>query len=65
MYVNPLSLMSKNRLDLPPIKKKENKKLTPLEKNIKKIEGEGMKELTDKLKNLNVKDTMKNIRITF
>lgn len=64
MYVNPLSLMSKNRLDLPQ-NKKENKPITNLEKNIKKIEGEGMKELTDKLKKLNVKDTMKNIRITF
>tara|TARA_E500000318_G_scaffold106454_1_gene114475 strand:- start:5911 stop:6087 length:177 start_codon:yes stop_codon:yes gene_type:complete len=58
--------MSKNKLIIKNTPKNEIKKMTPLEKNIKKtIEGEGMKELTDKLKKLNVKDTMKNIRITF
>jgi len=41
-------------------------KKTAFEKNLeKKIQGEGFKELTDKLKNMNVKDSMKNIRITF
>jgi len=64
MYVDPLSFVSKNRLDFSEIKK-EKKPISNLEKNIKIIEGDGMKELTDKLKNLNVKDTMKNIRITF
>ena len=41
-------------------------KKTAFEKNLeKKIQGEGFKELTDKLKNMNVKDSMKNVRITF
>ena len=41
-------------------------KISKFEKNLeKKIQGDGFKELTDKLKNLNVKDSMKNIRITF
>jgi hypothetical protein len=44
----------------------ETPKMSKFEKNLnRKIQGEGMKELTDKLKNLNVKDSMKNIRITF
>ena len=44
----------------------ETPKMSKFEKNLnKKIQGEGLKELTDKLKNLNVKDSMKNIRITF
>jgi len=44
----------------------EVKPKSKFEKNLeKKIQGDGFKELTDKLKNLNVKDSMKNIRITF
>jgi hypothetical protein len=43
-----------------------NPNLSKFEKNIeKKIQGDGFKELTDKLRNMSVKDSMKNIRISF
>lgn len=44
----------------------EVKPKSKFEKNLeKKIQGDGIRELVDKLKGLNVKDSMKNIRITF
>jgi|TARA_Y100000114_G_scaffold138165_1_gene140957 hypothetical protein len=47
-------------------RKIDEPKKTTFEKNLeKKIQGEGFKELTDKLKKMNVKDSMKNVRITF
>jgi len=67
--VNPRNIKN-HKANLNPIKQTklmdEKPKMSKFEKNLeKKIQGEGFKELTDKLKNLNVKDSMKNIRITF
>jgi hypothetical protein len=67
--VNPKNI-KRHKVNLNPLKNTklmdETPKMSKFEKNLnRKIQGEGLKELTDKLKNLNVKDSMKNIRITF
>jgi signal recognition particle receptor subunit beta len=57
-----------NKVDVKPkmtSEKVQSGKKSSFEKNLNKINGDGFKELTDKLKNMNVKDSMKNIRITF
>jgi len=69
LIINPTNI-KKHKVNLNPLKDTklmdERPKMSKFEKNLnKKIQGEGLKELTDKLKNLNVKDSMKNIRITF
>jgi len=67
--VNPKNIKN-HKVNLNPLKNTKlmevKPKISKFEKNLeKKIQGDGFKELTDKLKNLNVKDSMKNIRITF
>lgn len=60
--------LCKTNTNIKPLTNKtpNNPNLSKFEKNIeKKIQGDGFKELTDKLRNMSVKDSMKNIRISF
>jgi len=63
LIANP-SYLTLAKCNMKPIQKTsvaEKPKVTKFDKN---IQGKGMAELTDKLKGMTVKDTMKNIRIT-
>lgn len=52
------------RCNMKPLQKTSLKEKPKVSKFDKNIQGKGLAELTDKLKGMKVKDSMKNIRIT-
>lgn len=63
LMANP-SNITLGRCNMKPLQKTSMGEKPKVSKFDKNIQGKGLAELTDKLKGLTVKDTMKNIRIT-
>lgn len=63
LIANP-SYITLGRCNMKPLQKTKMGEKPKVSKFDKNIQGKGLAELTDKLKGMTVKDTMKNIRIT-